>query len=258
MSQSIVALIPARGGSVRVPRKNLASLNGKPLIVWTILAAQHADIFSGIYVSTEDEEIAAVSRQYGATVIDRPAELAADLAPDIGWVTHALMHITVTSARDIADARKPDAFALLRCTSPFRSPETIRAAWDHLQHHGSYAVDSLRAVEPCKQHPFKMWRECGEFIAPFYELVGISASMDSAPPHSMPTQAHTRLLAQNASLEMAWSRVVLSDQPATISGSRVLPWRMAGYEGVDINGTDDLEFARWLVETGRATLAEAG
>lgn len=250
MSQSIVALIPARGGSVRVPRKNLASLNGKPLIAWTILAAQQADIFSGIYVSTEDEEIAAVSRQYGATVIDRPAELASSLAPDIGWTVHALEHIVSTTRQ------RPDAFALLRCTSPFRSPDTIRSAWDHLQHHGSYAVDSLRAVEPCKQHPFKMWRQCGEFIVPFSESIGLVSTMDSAPPHSMPTQAHSRVLAQNASLEMAWSRVVLSDRPATISGTRVLPWTMNGHEGFDVNTADDLDYARWLVETGRATLAE--
>lgn len=261
MTPTIVALIPARGGSTRLPRKNLAELGGRSLLVWTILQAQQADIFSQIAVSTEDDAIAEEARRCGAMVVERPTEYAADFAPDIGWLHHALE--TVRRTPSGGQRAVPDAFAILRPTSPFRSADTIRAAWAHLQHHGSWAVDSLRAVEPAKQHPLKMWVTAGALIQPFADWIQYQHEPHPlAPVHSQPTQLLFPVLAQNASLEMAWSRVVMLDADPraprgfgpTISGQRVLPWTMPGHEGFDINQPDDLVYAQWLLDSGRATL----
>jgi len=177
--------------------------------------------------------------------------------PDIGWVVHVLETLRRRSGTT------PDAFAILRPTSPFRSPETIRAAWEHLQHHGPFAVDSLRAVEKPKQHPLKMWIPAGELIFPFADWIRYQIEPHPlAPAHSQPAQTFFPVYAQNASLEMAWSRVAIPEYDGlkriantlSISGERVLPWLMPGFEGVDINQPEDLDYARWLIETKRATL----
>lgn len=88
-----VALITARGGSKGLPGKNIALLNGKPLIVWTILAAQNAASVDAVYVSTEDAAIAEVSKQAGAQVIPRPAELAQDDTSSEPVIAHAINYL---------------------------------------------------------------------------------------------------------------------------------------------------------------------
>ena len=112
---SLVALIPARGGSKGIPRKNIRELCGKPLIAWTIEAAQKSNYIDRLIVSTEDEEIADISRSYGADVpFIRPAELAMDDTPGIEPVLHAL---------DLLP--EFDQILLLQPTSPLRTAEDI-------------------------------------------------------------------------------------------------------------------------------------
>ena len=86
----ILGLIPARGGSKGVPRKNVREIAGKPLIAWTIEAAQLAETLNRLVISTEDEEIADIARRLGAEVLDRPAELATDDATTLSVWQHAL------------------------------------------------------------------------------------------------------------------------------------------------------------------------
>src|SRR5688572_16544651 len=118
-----VALIPARGGSKRVPAKNIRVLAGYPLIAYTIAAAIESKIFSAVLVSTDSDEIAAIARAWGAEVPGlRPAQFAGDLSPDIEWVEDMLNGLSATG-------RTYDCFSILRPTSPFRQPETIRRAW---------------------------------------------------------------------------------------------------------------------------------
>lgn len=114
---SVIALIPARGGSKRLPRKNLAPCAGKPLVVWSIKAALASELVDHVYVSTEDAEIAAVARDHGAGIINRPLSLATDQATSDDVVKHAcgaldqahpgwrwLVLLQPTSpARDVAD-----------------------------------------------------------------------------------------------------------------------------------------------------------
>lgn len=108
-----VGIIPARGGSKGVPRKNIKPICGHPLIAWTIQAALAAKSLDRVVVSTEDREIADVSRAYGAEVLDRPAELAVDTALSRDVIAHAL------EATGAANS------VLLQATSPIRSPGLI-------------------------------------------------------------------------------------------------------------------------------------
>ena len=104
----ILGVIPARGGSKGIPRKNVKQINGKPLIVWTIEAAKESKMIDRYVVSTEDEEIAATSREYGVDVIERPPELATDEATTLSVLQHAVEKIPC------------DSIVLLQATSPIR------------------------------------------------------------------------------------------------------------------------------------------
>lgn len=240
-SPTCVALIPARAGSKRVERKNIRSLGGHPLLAYTVTAARRSDVFGDVIVSTDSEEIAEIARHYGAEVpFLRPAALAGDLSPDIEWVRYTLD----TLARA---GRTWDCFSLLRPTSPFRQAATIRRAWSVFL--DAAEVDSLRAVELCRQHPGKMWIMQGDRIVPL-----LTDGPADPPWHSTPYQALPRVYAQNASLEIAWCRTVT--ESGTIAGRRVVPFLTEGHEGLDVNDARDWWYADHLLTTGEAVLPE--
>lgn len=122
MTQRAVALIPARGGSKGLARKNVLPVNGKPLIAWTIEAALSSLYIDKVYVSTEDEEIARVSEAFGAQVISRPTELASDEASSIDVIAHAISWLE-------QHAIDCDVMTLLQPTSPLRTAQCIDNAF---------------------------------------------------------------------------------------------------------------------------------
>lgn len=236
---SCIALIPARAGSKRVANKNIRILNGHPLIAYSICAAVQSGIFSDVMVSTDSEEYAEIARHYGAVVpFNRPAEYAGDLSPDIEWITYTLNRL-----RD--EGRVYDCFSILRPTSPFRLRETICRAWDAFCHEDG--IDSLRAVEKCHEHPGKMWVVRGKRMVPLLPF-----GPEQQPWHSSPYQALPLVYIQNASLEIAWCRVVL--EKGTIAGETILPFFTEGYEGFDVNHPEDWTAATDLVHSGLAHL----
>lgn len=113
------AIIPARGGSKSLPRKNLRPIAGLPLVAHTISAALRAQSIERVYVSTDDPEIADVSRQFGAEVVQRPAELAADKASSEAALIHAI------GVMDSTFHDRPEIIVFLQCTTPFTTPEHI-------------------------------------------------------------------------------------------------------------------------------------
>lgn len=115
----VLALIPARGGSKSLPRKNVLPLGGMPLIAHTIRAAQRASLVNRVAVSTEDAEVAMIARQFGAEVVDRPLELAGDEASSESALVHALEHL------EAYDGYRPDVLCFLQCTSPLTTAEDI-------------------------------------------------------------------------------------------------------------------------------------
>lgn len=239
MDYRVVALIPARAGSKRVPGKNIRPLAGHPLMAYTIAAARQSGIFTDVIVSTDSAEYAAIAARYGAEIpFLRPAEMAGELSPDIEWVDYTL--------RRLADeGRTYDAFSILRPTSPFRQPKTIRRAWAEFL--AGQPADSLRAVEKCKQHPGKMWVIRNGRLLPLLPF-----GPAEQPWHSTPYQALPEIYVQNASLEIAWSRVVFATR--TIAGVTILPFLTTGYEGLDINDEKDWWYAEHLLALGQAQL----
>lgn len=239
VSPSCVALIPARQGSKRVPGKNIRTLNGHPMLAYTIAPAIESGVFTAVMVSTDSEEIAAIAHHYGAEVpFLRPAAFAGDTSPDIEWLEHMLRELQ-------AKGRSWECFSLLRPTSPFRTAGTIQRAWARFT--SQDGVDSLRAVEKCVQHPGKMWIVDGDRMQPL-----MPAPEGTSPYHSTPYQALPPVYVQNASLEIAWTRVVFEKR--TIAGDVLVPFITEAHEGFDINDPYDWMVAERLLEDGAVTL----
>jgi N-acylneuraminate cytidylyltransferase len=234
-----VALIPARAGSKRVVGKNVRPLAGHPVMAYTLAAALQSEVFAAVIVSTDSEEYAEIGRRYGAEApFLRPQEIAGDVSPDIEWVEYTLKRLR-------EEGREYDCFSILRPTSPFRLPATIRRAWGEFL--GQEGVDSLRAVEKCKQHPGKMWVARGARMVPLLPL-----SPAEQPWHSSQYQSLPEVYVQNASLEIAWTRVVFEGR--TIAGNVLMPFFTRDYEGFDVNREEDWMIAEHLLRTGAAPL----
>jgi CMP-N-acetylneuraminic acid synthetase len=131
----ILGIIPARGGSKGIPRKNIKEIAGKPLIAWTIETARDSKLIDKFVVSTEDREIAKIAREYGADVLERPKELAGDLVPTIDVLKHAVKEI---------DA---DIVVVLQPTSPIRDKNLID---DCIRRFIEKGADSLATGFVCK------------------------------------------------------------------------------------------------------------
>lgn len=133
-----VAVIPARGGSKGVPRKNVRPLGGAPLVARTIAAARAARLVDAVYVSTDDPEIAAVARAAGAEVVDRPREISGDQASSESALLHALDMIE-------AEGDPVDTLVFLQCTSPFTTPQEIDACVAAIGRDGAVCAFSASA-----------------------------------------------------------------------------------------------------------------
>lgn len=145
----ILGMINARGGSKGVPRKNIKLLGGKPLIAWSIEVARQVPEISRLIVSTEDEEIAGIARDYGADVpFMRPDELASDTAVQLDTIIYNVERL------EREEGRRIDAVALLQPTQPFRTPEDVSGCIRKMRETGAQSVIT---VAPNKHHPFGLW-----------------------------------------------------------------------------------------------------
>jgi N-acylneuraminate cytidylyltransferase len=238
-SPSAVALVPARGGSQRVPGKNVRELAGHPLIAYTIAAARSSGLFDAVVVSTDSEEIAEAAARYGAEIPGlRPEEMASSTSPDIEWVRHTLDGLA-------AEGRTAELFSLLRPTSPFRTARTICRAHEKLL--SLPDADSIRAVELCRQHPGKMWTLDGPLMRPL-----LAQPDEGVPTHSRQYQDLPEVYVQNSSLEMAWIRAVT--EQGSIAGDTVAPFFTDDVEGLTIDYPSDWAEAERMVAEGEATL----
>lgn len=164
----ILALIPARGGSKGIPRKNIRSFAGYPLIVWSIAAAKQSERVTRVIVSTDDEEIASVARKWGAeTPFMRPVKLAQDNTTDLPVFEHALKWL------EDVEGYHPGIVVQLRPTSPIRPKGMVDDAIHILLNHED--ADCVRGVVPAAQNPFKMWLFAGDDrpLKPLLEVPGI-------------------------------------------------------------------------------------
>ncbi len=187
---------------------------------------------TAVIVSTDAQEIAEIARHYGAEVpFLRPAEMAGDLSPDIEWVRYTLAALASRGGG-------LDCFSLLRPTSPFRQADTIRRAWSAVPGEAGTAIDSLRAVEMCRQHPGKMWVVRGRPDA--------CRCCPTARTSSPGTAASTRRCRGSTCRTPAWRSPgrASSSETAPSPGQRSCRSSPRGYEGFDVNDPDDWWYAR--------------
>lgn len=242
MSQ-VLALIPARGGSKSIPRKNVLPFAGHPLIAYSIAAGLCAKTVTRVIVSTDDDEIAAVARRYGAeTPFLRPEEFSQDNTPDLPVFQHALNWLREH------EGYQPEIVVHLRPTSPLRRVWHIDNAVHRLleQPH----ADAVRAVCTPFQNPFKMWR-IGEdgFMHPLMQI-------DHPEPYNLPRQSLPDVYWQTGYVDAAWADTILSKNSMT--GERILPLVIDASEWVDIDSPDDWRRAERLLESEELSLDELG
>jgi len=228
----ILAFIPARAGSKRVPNKNIKLLGGKPLISYTIDAARKSSRVNRVVVSTDSENIANVAKQHGAEVpFLRPEEISKSDSTEMQFFLHALYWFETN------ESYVPDLIVLLYPTSPFRKAESIDNAIERILKHPE--ADSLRSVKLCSEHPYKMWSVEDEYLKPF--------TKDKDPnTHTLSYHLLPTVYIQNASIYITKPSTIINKKSPT--GDIIIPFIMDELESVDINTPKDFKFAEVLLE----------
>ena len=242
-SQEALVIIPARGGSKSIPRKNIKDFAGYPLIAYSIAAGLAADSITRVIVSTDDEEIAEVARNYGAEVpFLRPDEFSRDDTPDLPVFQHALEWL------QSKEEYRPKIVVQLRPTSPLRRKELIDQAVQRLLERPE--ADSIRTICIPFQNPYKMWRISTDgFMEPL-----ISTNLPE--PYNLPRQVLPEIYWQTGYVDAAWSETILDKNSMT--GDAILPLVIGAEEWIDIDSPDDWVRAERLFESGEVTFDDLG
>ncbi len=230
-----IAIIPARGGSKGIPRKNLALLGGRPLLSYSIATALACPRIQRTIVSTDDEEIARVAREHGAEVpFLRPTELARDDTVDYPVFRHALDWLREH------EGYATDLVVHLRPTSPFRAPDLIERGLDLLARHPD--AHCLRTINTAPVTPYKLWRKDGQYMVPFAQLEGVES-------YNMPRQDLPEVFWHNGVLDVIRSSTIL--ELGSISGSRIIHLEMDEADVVDIDSPVDLARAEFILNSAK-------
>jgi CMP-N-acetylneuraminic acid synthetase/2-polyprenyl-3-methyl-5-hydroxy-6-metoxy-1,4-benzoquinol methylase len=241
--KNVLCLILARGGSKRVPGKNIKPLGGKPLLAYTIECAKKSKYITRIIVSTDDEKIASVSRSYGAEApFLRPAEISQDGSKELDAFKHALSWLKTH------EKYEPDLIVKLFPTSPFRKPESVDKAVELMLANPS--ADSVRSVILCSEHPYKMWTIASNRLK---SLIPLDQKPKDA--HTFSYQILPTVYIQNASIDITKpSNIWVKD---SITGEEIVPFIMDADESVDINHPIDFQLAEMVIENNASANAGA-
>ncbi len=240
----VLAIIPARGGSKGIPRKNIKDFAGHPLIAYSIAAALKSETVTRVIVSTDDEEIAAVARRCGAeTPFLRPAEFAQDRSLDLPVFQHALDWLEAN------EGYRPEVLVQLRPTSPIRPPDLVDRAVSALLDHPE--ADSVRGIVPAGQNPHKMWR-----LDPQSGQMRNLLDVEGVPePYNAPRQALPPVYWQTGHIDAIRPRAI---RAGSMSGECILPVMIDPAYTVDIDTPKDWARSEWLVLHGGLDLVLPG
>jgi len=225
MVKSIIAIIPARGGSKGIPHKNIKNLGGEPLIAYTIGVALKSKYLDHIFVSTEDPEIAEISRKYGAQVIDRPPALAEDTSKTVDAILHAVEYVE-------GEGIQPYIVVLLQPTSPLRNTEDIDAA---VKLFLDNECDSVISVCEPDHSPFWCFTLNGKYLQPLFDKNFDTTRRQDLPKVVMPNGA------------------IYVSSPGFIReyegfyGDRTIPYCMPPERSIDIDTPLDFTVAEVLI-----------
>ena len=218
----IIAVIPARGGSRRLPRKNILPIGDNPLIAWSIKSALECQYIDRCIVSTDDEEIAEISKDAGAEVLMRPEELATDTAPTLPVIQDVVKRIETHA----------DFIVLLQPTSPFRDPEGISEAIAKLI---DTEADALLGVSKCKMPPEWLLQVKDEYLKlPDYNDLSKTRSQD-----------HQEWFRINGALYI-YSRETLMNAEKYAFGEKTLPFLIESPYDIDIDTEEDFKIAEGI------------
>jgi len=239
----VLVLIPARGGSKSIPRKNIHPLAGHPLIAYSIAAGLAAESVSRVLVSTDSEEIAAVARRYGAeTPFLRPAVHSQDHTPDLPVFQHALEWL------EEHEGYRAEIVVQLRPTSPLRRVWHIDQAVYQLLAHPD--ADAIRTVCIPFQNPFKMWQIGADgLMRPLIQT-------EYPEAYNMPRQLLPEAYWQTGYVDAAWRDTIL--EKGSMTGERILPLIIPPCDWVDIDSPDDWRRAERMLESGELTFEDLG
>lgn len=233
-NKKVLAIIPARGGSKGVPKKNIFPLLGKPLITYSIKSALGSKFIDRIIVSTDNREIAKIAKLAGAEVpFLRPSELAQDNTPDTPVLEHCLHWLKKK------ESYLPDIIVHLRPTGPLRTPDEIDKSIALLEKNPQ--ADSVRSVEEPPKPPYKMWKPAdGIYIKPFIEDFPGLKDYHTAPRQSLPKVFQT-----TADIGILWRKTI--EQKKSVIGEKVLPYYLKR-PTVDIDDIFDFKIAELLLK----------
>jgi N-acylneuraminate cytidylyltransferase len=228
----VLAVIPARGGSKGIPRKNLALIAGVPLVAHSIRHGLDARTIDRVIVSTEDAEIAEIARAAGADVpFLRPGELAGDDVLDQPVFRHVLERLLET------EGYEPELVVHLRPTTPFRRTIWIDEAISTLREQP--AADSIRSVSRPGQHPYRMFT-----IEPDGFLRALMRHEHPAP-YVLRRQELPPVYYYNCVLDVTRPATILGK--GSMTGERILPYVLPEDDVIDVDTPRDLEIARFLL-----------
>lgn len=243
--EEVLAIVPARGGSKGIPRKNIRDFAGHPLIAYSVAAALQAESVGRVIVSTDDEEIAAVARSYGAeTPFLRPAEYSQDSTLDLPVFEHALKWLAEH------ERYRPEVIVQLRPTSPVRPPACVDDAVRLLVEHPE--ADSVRGVVPAGQNPYKMWR-----IDPGSGKMKPLISAEGVPEsYNAPRQELPQVYWQTGHIDAIRTATILDKH--SMSGETIWPLLLDARYTVDIDNLWDWKRYEWLVVNGGLEMVNPG
>ena len=227
----LLAVIPARGGSKGIPKKNLVPFQGMPLIVHSIRHAQESSLVTRVVVSTENDEIRSVALAHGAEVpFPRPAELAGDQVLDIPVFQHVLSEL------ERREHYKPDLVVHLRPTTPHRKPgwidEAVRLLIDNPM------ADSVRSVSKPEKHPYRMFTIDSEgYLDPIMKHL-------HPVPYLLRRQDLPDVYYYNCVIDVTRPTTIFGKNSMT--GDRIFPYIMDPAEVIDIDTRQDLRIAELL------------
>lgn len=231
----ILGIIPARGGSKSIPRKNIKPLLGKPLIVWTIEACRGSKLLTRFIVSTDDPEIAEISKKYGAEVpFLRPAEIAGDLSPSLDLMLQALGWFKEN------EKYQPDILVLLPPTAPLRQAEDIDRGIGVML--APPESDSVRPVIESPKHPYKTLKIEGDFLAPFFlkDVTGFDE------PYDLPRQLFPKAYIYSGAMQIMWRKTLTKQK--SLTGKKSKYFLMRPEDSINIDSEIDFLMAELLMK----------
>lgn len=229
-NKKVVAIIPARGGSKSIPRKNIKLLNEIPLLAYSIAAGKQSRYVDRVIVSTDDREIAEVARQYGAEVpFLRPANLAEDKTVDFPVFEHAVQWL------EQQEMYRADIVVQLRPTSPCRPVACVDEAVETLI---NSSADSVRGVVPSGQNPYKMWRIQSDGMQPLLKS-------EFAEAYNMPRQKLPPTYWQTGHVEVIRYETIM--QQRSLTGTVIAPYILDSAYAIDLDNLFQWHYAEFVM-----------